>query len=763
MSKESNNIENYSDLQKKALKLESTLQKLSDELKCNDYYDRINFDDFLYLASIQPDKVFRDIFLYFYDMINYFVPEGEDDYKLSKDTVGFMSYDFVKLFVENCDYPFFADRLFANRFMNLVNSFSTGAQSNRIVLFEGPPGSGKSTFLKNLLEKLEAYANTSEGVMYKTYWRINLKILHEHSKLYSVLDPQSFQVSNNDDENGDADRFIEISCPSNDHPILQIPKKYRRKLLEDLIENQEIKDEILNSKEYQWIFKEDACHICRSIYNSLIERFNDPLHVLRMIYAKRVTYNKQFGKGISVFNPGDELLVHPISDKNVQKLVNLVFPNESIKYVHSNFAFTNNGVYALMDIKENNVQRLISLHGIISDGVHKVEHVEESIKSVFLGLVNPEDKKSYENVKSFQDRILHVNIPYILDYDAEVNVYRTKFDDIEDRFLPGVIKNFAKIIISSRMRKDCNTIKKWLKDVSIYSKYNDKNFMLLKMQLYKGMVPSWLSEEDLKNFTKSVRSEIIAESELEGISGISGRNSISYFNKLMSKMDDEKKLITMLDIKQFFIEDDELNKQIPEGFIDSIESMYDFDILQQIKESIYYYNRSQIKTEILNYLFALNYDIGNTLTNTYTGKSITVTEELMSNFESILLGANTDKNKFAEFRKDVQKELITMTLAVEMKLQGKKINETLQFQKLFEKYKRSIKENALVVYIDNPNFKRAIIDYDASAFKNYPEKLKSDTRRLLTNLEKKYLYSEKGAKQVCIYAIDKKIWEKFGK
>jgi len=228
-------------------------------------------------------------------------------------------------------------------------------------------------------------------------------------------------------------------------------------------------------------------------------------------------------------------------------------------------------------------------------------------------------------------------------------------------------------------------------------------------------------------------------------------------------MDDEKKLITMLDIKQFFIEDDELNKQIPEGFIDSIESMYDFDILQQIKESIYYYNRSQIKTEILNYLFALNYDIGNTLTNTYTGKSITVTEELMSNFESILLGANTDKNKFAEFRKDVQKELITMTLAVEMKLQGKKINETLQFQKLFEKYKRSIKENALVVYIDNPNFKRAIIDYDASAFKNYPEKLKSDTRRLLTNLEKKYLYSEKGAKQVCIYAIDKKIWEKFGK
>jgi len=56
-------------------------------------------------------------------------------------------------------------------------------------------------------------------------------------------------------------------------------------------------------------------------------------------------------------------------------------------------ALTNNGIYALMDIKDNNITRLLSLHGIISDGVHKVEHIEEKINTLFLGLVNPEDKK----------------------------------------------------------------------------------------------------------------------------------------------------------------------------------------------------------------------------------------------------------------------------------------------------------------------------------------------------------------------------------
>ena len=118
-------------------------------------------------------------------------------------------------------------------------------------------------------------------------------------------------------------------------------------------------------------------------------------------------------------------------------------------------ANTNNGVYALMDIKENNIKRLVDLHGIISDGVHKVEMAEERIKSLFVGLVNPEDKMHYENVKSFQDRIVHINIPYVLDYDTEVSIYINKFgEQIKKKFLPRVLENFGKIIIASRMEPE---------------------------------------------------------------------------------------------------------------------------------------------------------------------------------------------------------------------------------------------------------------------------------------------------------------------
>ena len=200
----------------------------------------LTFEDFLKVLTANPTGVIRNVFQLFYDMVMTHIGEGADEYPDDPESIHFDYYDCRRLFVEETDHPFFADRLFANRLVNLVASWKRGAQQNKIYIFEGPPGSGKSTFLNNLLMKFEEYANKEEGSRFEVVWRLDRKVLgkfaehevgHFLDKLSTLLDEYEFEqseVMEAKDNLNKGDEFVEIPCPSHDNPILLIPKDYRR-------------------------------------------------------------------------------------------------------------------------------------------------------------------------------------------------------------------------------------------------------------------------------------------------------------------------------------------------------------------------------------------------------------------------------------------------------------------------------------------------------------------------------------------------------
>ncbi|MDD5569591.1 MAG: hypothetical protein PHD97_00370 [Bacteroidales bacterium] len=764
-------IENFEEIQGRGKRLE-VLINLSNDIREKENRLPILFNDFLYLVADQPELALRNIFQLFHDMVHYFVPEGKDEYEVSNDSIGFVRYDFSKMFVRDCDDPFFADRLFANRFMNLAKSFKKGIQNNHIYLFEGPPGSGKSTFLNNLLLQLEAYTKTPEGFMFETYWRLDVDKISNFQEFQNQINIFGKEESGKSNLKQSSEeylktthpkKFLDVPCPSHDHPILQIPKAFRKNFLDELISDEKFKHKIFNDKEYEWILKDSPCHICSSIYNNLINKVGDPLEIFNMINARRMDFSRQFGSGVSVYNPGDEVMKKPITNPTLQKNINELFKNDEIKYIHSYLASTNNGVHTIMDIKEHNVERLIDLHGIISDGVHKVELVEERIKTLFVGLINPEDKRHYENVKSFQDRVITVCIPYILDYNTEVAIYKNKFSEsVTSKFLPRVLSNFAKIIISTRLNLDSPAINRWIQDSEKYRKYIDRNLMLLKMDIYTGKIPTWLSEEDIKTFDRQTRKEIIADSENEGAHGISGRQSLNVFNSFISKYTKTGKPVTMEMVKSFFLQDSEkLVEYIPEGFIQSLEDLYDFNVLQEVKESMYFFNETQISNDIQDYLFAINYEPGEKVKCTNTGHLIEISDNFFKNFEAMFLGTTSSEEQRIQFRKDMQSEYVSKTLSQEIKLSGKKITDTEQYKHLFNKFTRNLKENSLTPYIDNANFRRGIIDFGTQTFNAYDEKLKKEIKMLITNLKCKFGYTQEGAKHICVYVLDKDLVRKY--
>ena len=551
---------------------------------------------------------------------------------------------------------------------------------------------------------------------------------------------------------------MEVPCPSHDHPLLIVPKAYRREVIDGLIQDEAFKEKLYTDKQYEWVFRDTSCTICTSLYNALLDLLNSPQKVFEMVYARPYDFNRRLGQGISVFNPGDKITRVNIHTNEIlqNQINNLLKDSNRVKYLFSRYANTNNGIYALMDVKDNNKERLANLHGIISEGVHKVEDIEENVNSLFLALMNPEDRPNIEGTQSFTDRISFINIPYVLDYNTEVKIYKSIFGhQIEKVFLPRVLQNFAKVIISTRLNEEAPGIGEWIGDPERYRLYCDRNFRLLKMDIYGGLIPPWLTQEDRRKFAAKRRKDIIAESETEGGKGCSGRDSIKIFNEFYAAYAKEGTLINMAMVCSFFRQHQkEFPAFLPEGFLESLVSSYNYTVLQEVKESLYYYNEERISKDIQNYLFAINFESGSREKCIYTGEIIDVNEEFFRGIESGVLGIRADRDQRLAFRTEIQGQYTAKTLTQEILLEGKPLTATEIYKSLRERYVHNLKDKVMDPFLENENFRRAIKDHGTDDFKTYDKRIRREVNSLIRNLRKQYGYCDQGARDICIYVID---------
>lgn len=704
----------------------------------------LSFDEFLEQLYADPQKILRNVFQLFHDMIKAYIGDGVDEHPDFAESIHYIHYDFSKLFVEGVDYPFFADRLFANRLVNLAETLKRSAQQNKIYIFRGPPGSGKSTFLNTLLRKFEEYTGTHEGLALRIMWQIPPHALGFEGSGYGCeLNP---------------DKPLEIPCPSYDHPILLIPKQYRPEFFKALFDGEPFLDKLFSEKEYDWIWRAEPCTICSSMYQALLERLKDSAQVFKMVGAGPYRYNRRLGEGINVFMPGDKpLRENRFQNEELQRKIDaLLGDSNRVKYLFSQYAKTNNGIYALMDIKTHNKTRLMELHNIISEGLHKVEDIEERVHSLFLAVMNPEDLSSFKEFQSFEDRIEYIKVPYVMDLNTEVEIYRKTFGEQIDRhFLPRVLHNFARVIISSRLNRESPSLLEWIDFPGKYSRYCDRNLHLLKMEIYCGNLPKWLSEEDRKQFTAERRRKVIAEAESEGDRGISGRESIKIFNAFYSRYAKNGKLINMSNLYSFFMSVyTELMELIPDGFLDALVNLYNYTVLQEVKESLYSYNEDRISWDIQNYIFAVNFEPDTTEHCHFTGERLEITEEFFENIEQRFLGSRERIALGRIFREETQKRYTAETLPGEILREGKNITETLLYQDLYDRYVYNLKEKVLDPFLKNENFRRAIKDFGQEEFKTYDKRIQAEVAFLMKNLQDRCGYDQDGAKEVCIYVVD---------
>ena len=553
-----------------------------------------------------------------------------------------------------------------------------------------------------------------------------------------------------------------LNCPNHDPPILQIPPDERKEFLYNLIEDEEFKVKLFTEKKYKWIFKDEPCTICTSLYSALLDHTGSPRKVLNMIQPRRMAYSRRLGEGISVFNPGDVVLNKPVVNPVVQKTLDELFgDSDLIRVIHSEHARTNNGIYVVMDVKQHNKNRLLDLHGIVSDGIHKVESIEENIKTLYMGLINPQDKEFMEDNQALKDRINYIKMPYVLDYKTEVQIYTNILGTrIKTSFLPQILEDFAKVIIASRLNRESPALHEWIGNAGKYSRFCDPQLLLLKMYIYTGIIPEWIKDEDRRSFKAPIRRKILSEAEDEGFQGITGRESIRIFHDFFVYYSRGDKLINMEMLQDFFNKFEQIKERIPEKFLESLVDSYDYTILQQVKESLYFYNRNRISKDIQDYIFAMNFDIGAVEKNIYTDQVVEVSEEFLQSIENYLIEGEPGDNDRKAFRNEIQQHYISST-AAEIQVEKKKLSETFLYKDLLEMYSRNLKSGALDPFKESDSFRNAIKEYNTKDFLSYDKKIRKDVTYLIHKLMSRYKYTENGAKEVCIYVIDRDIAAKF--
>jgi len=94
-------------------------------------------------------------------------------------------------------------------------------------------------------------------------------------------------------------------------------------------------------------------------------------------------------------------------------------------------------------------------------------------------------------------------------------------------------------------------------------------------------------------------------------------------------------------------------------------------------------------------------------------------------------------------------------------LKGNDEFETSVYKSLLEGYSHNLREKGMEPFLGNDNFRRAIKDFDTDLFKAYDKRIRRDVTFLIKNLQRKYKYTAKGAKELCIYVIDDDLAARF--
>jgi len=390
-------------------------------------------------------------------------------------------FDSEKIKVYDYFKPHFfgMERSLAKIMRYLKSASMKGEESRQVLLLLGPVGAGKSALIEHIKRALESAPH-----------------------VYSLE-----------------------GCPIREEPLHLLPRSLREKF-----------EELLGVK-----IEGDLCPVCR---HRLLEEFDGK-------YEKFPVIQKSFSvrgrRGIGVVPPVDANTQDTsilIGSEDISKLD--LYPEDDPRVLSLNGAFNvgNRGIVEFVEVFKNEIEFLHTMitatqeKAVPSPGKGPMIYFD----GVILAHCNEAEWNKFKSThtnEAILDRIVRVNVPYCLELDEEVKIYKKMLglSDFDAHIAPHTIEVASMFSVMTRLKP------------------SGKVDPLVKMKIYNGdniIEKGRVKKVDIKDLREEVRDE--------GMTGISTRFIMKAIDSAVT--DSDSNMVTPISVR------DSLIKQVKDQIID---------------------------------------------------------------------------------------------------------------------------------------------------------------------------------------------------
>lgn len=306
--------------------------------------------------------------------------------------------------------------------------------NSKMILLVGPNGSAKSTLWNALAYALEQYSKTPEGARYTIEWVFP----HDEDEgkrvgFATALEDfaENFTFAFMDDEK--LDKIVDDSGCS---PVWLYEKDARKKYF-GKSPNKYTFDNELSPQAYKIL--QEIINVYKTKKKVRTEYSPDEVLKLaeRHIRIRKTYISKTYQEGLAVIDPGNNPIY--MTQKARQQFV---FQRKKYPYMLKNIEVpeltgplskASNG----MMIMEDSLEGILQFVSQFFNDKRKlnIDGERYTLDIMISGSINPEKfnlLKQDPEYNRFRTRLEIINVPYLLDYEQETRIYKSKMDDLRE-------------------------------------------------------------------------------------------------------------------------------------------------------------------------------------------------------------------------------------------------------------------------------------------------------------------------------------------